>query len=128
MRRAARTPKTALPSTKLIELGFAAPQVIAHRVARMALAGPTPNARDRQEFVGMIVEKQAAFAQAWTAAFVQGLKWQQQIALSLMTGATPKQHAAKGGQAASRAFNATLTPIHRKATANAKRLARTKLR
>jgi len=42
---------------KLAGLGFAAPQVIAHRLTRMALAGPTMSARDRKEFTGMVVEK-----------------------------------------------------------------------
>jgi hypothetical protein len=30
-----------------MELGAAVPQVIAHRVARMAIAGASPSARDR---------------------------------------------------------------------------------
>jgi hypothetical protein len=112
----------------MAEIGVAAPQVIAHRLARMALAGPAPSARDRKEFSGMVMEKQLALFQAWTAAVGQMFQWQQQAALSLLAGASPHKHAAQGRQAASRLVAATLAPVHRKVTANAKRLARTKLR
>jgi hypothetical protein len=115
-------------AVKLAELGFAAPQVIAHRLTRMALAGPTLNARDRREFNGMVTEKQAALAQAWAGMFAEGVRLQQHSALSLLTGATPQMHAAQAKSAASRIASAGLAPIHRKAVANAKRLARTKLR
>ena len=42
---------------KVLDLGIAAPQVVAHRLARMALAGPVPSARDQKEFAGMVLEK-----------------------------------------------------------------------
>ena len=115
-------------AVKLTELGLAAPQVIAHRLTRMALAGPTISARDRKEFSGMVMEKQAAVAQAWTGMFAQGVRLQQQLALSLFTGATPSQHVARAKDGASRMASTGLAPFHRKAVANAKRLARTKLR
>lgn len=115
-------------AAKLAELGFAAPQVIAHRLTRMALAGPTISARDRKEFAGMVMEKQAAVAQACMGMFAEAARFQQQFALSLLTGATPRIHAARAKSAASRIAGAGLAPIHRKAVANAKRLARTKLR
>jgi hypothetical protein len=115
-------------AVKLAELAFAAPQVIAHRLTRMALAGPTISARDRKEFAGMVIEKQAAVTQAWMAMFAEGVRFQQQFALSLLTAATPRRHAARAKSAASRIASAGLAPIHRKAVANAKRLARTKMR
>jgi len=49
-------------AAKLAELGLAAPLVVAHRIARMALAGPLPSARDRLEFAEMVIDKQVAFA------------------------------------------------------------------
>ena len=116
------------PAVKLAELGFAAPQVIAHRLARMALAGPTISARDRKEFTDMVVEKQAALAQTWLGMFAEGVRLQQQFALSLFTGATTRQHAVLAKSAALRIASTGLAPFHRKAVANAKRLARTKLR
>ena len=42
---------------KIGEMSMASAQVIAHRTARMAAAGPMPNARDRQEFTRMGQEK-----------------------------------------------------------------------
>ena len=128
VRKSKRTRRATSTAVKLAELGVAAPQVIAHRLTRMVLAGPTISARDRKEFTGMIVEKQAAVAQAWTAMFAEGVRLQQQLALSLFTGATPRQHAAQAKSGASRIASTGLAPFHRKAVANAKRLARTKLR
>jgi hypothetical protein len=111
---------------KLAELGVAAPQVVALRLTRMALAGPALNARDRKEFTGMVVEKQVAFARSWMDMFVEGLRMQQQLVLSMLSAATPQQRAAR--TAVARMASAGIAPIHRKAVANAKRLARTKLR
>ena len=121
-------PRTTSRAAKLTELGLAAPQVIAHRLTRMVMAGPTINARDRKEFAGMVLEKQAAVAQAWVGMFTEGVRLQQQLALSLFTGATPSQHAARANGSAPRIVSTGLAPLHRKAVANAKRLARTKLR
>ena len=123
-----RTRQASSTAAKLVELGLAAPQVIAHRLSRMMLAGPAISARDRKEFTGMVAEKQAAVAQAWTGVFAEGVRLQQQLVLSLFTGATPSQHAARTRSAASRIASTGLAPFHRKAVANAKRLARTKLR
>jgi len=124
-KRIARPTATAV---KLGELAFAAPQVIAHRLTRMALAGPALSARDRKEFAGMVLEKQAAAAHAWIGMFAEGVRFQQQFALSMLSFATPRQHAARARSAASRIASTGLAPIHRKAVANAKRLSRTKLR
>jgi hypothetical protein len=123
-----RKRKATATGLKLAELGFAAPQVIAHRLARMALAGPTLSARDRKEFSGMVMEKQAAAAQAWMGVLAETLRFQQQFVLSLLTAATPRQHASRSKTAALRIASAGLAPVHRKAVANAKRLGRTKLR
>ena len=127
-RNSKRSRQATSTAVKLAELGVAAPQVIAHRLTRMALAGPTISARDRKEFTGIVTEKQAAVAQAWMGMFAEGLRLQQQFALSLMTGATPRLHAVRAQSATSRIVGAGLAPIHRKAVSNAKRLRRTKLR
>jgi len=123
-----RVRRSTTTAAKLGHLAFAAPQVIAHRLTRMALAGPTLSARDRKEFAGMVMEKQAAAAEAWVGMFAQAVLFQQQFALSLLAFATPLQHAARARTAASRIASAGLAPIHRKAVANAKRLGRTKVR
>ena len=49
----------------------AAPQVVAHRLTRMALAGPQPNASDQREFHLMRAEKLAAFGESWQAMGLQ---------------------------------------------------------
>lgn len=56
---------------KAAELGFAAPQVVAHRITRMLMAGVTPTARDRKELRLMGTEKMAAFAESWNAMAIE---------------------------------------------------------
>ena len=116
-------------AAKLGELGMAAPQVIAHRLSRLALAGAAPSARDRKELTGMLAEKQLAFMQSWAAMWAEGLRWQHQLALSLVGGpqAVARQIAG-AGRALDKMAGKGLAPVHRKAVGNAKRLARTKLR
>ncbi len=88
------------------EMAFAVPQVVAHRLARMAIAGANPSARDRKEFSGMVAEKQLAFTQSWQAMAAAGACWAPWL--------TVLAHG--------------MAPVHGKAVANAKRLARTRLR
>ena len=70
-RRPRKTPPLARQAA---ELAVAVPQVIAHRLTRLALAGPAPSARDRQEFRRMGAEKAAAFAESWNAMAQQALE------------------------------------------------------
>jgi hypothetical protein len=114
-------------AVKTAELSLAAPQVVAHRLARMALAGPVLSARDLREFTTMVTEKQAAFAQSWLAMFTEAARQQQTLALSLSTGRIVRAPLTASG-AASRVMAAGIAPVHRKAVSNAKRLARTRLR
>ena len=51
-------------ATKTLEMILASAQVIGHRTGRMALAGPTPHARDRREIALMGQEKIEAGAQS----------------------------------------------------------------
>ena len=124
-KNSSRSNRTAI---QLAELGVAIPQVVAHRLTRIALSNPTPSARDRREFTGMVVEKQVAVFQAWTAIALETWRWQQSFAMSLLTGATARQHHATARSAADRMAGGAIGPFHRKAVANAKRLARTRLR
>jgi hypothetical protein len=66
---------------KSAELAIAAPQVIAHRVTRMAIAGPTLSARDRKEFQLMVAEKMAGFGEAWSAMVLQTIRANQTVAV-----------------------------------------------
>ncbi|AVS77937.1 hypothetical protein C8246_03020 [Paracidovorax avenae] len=116
------------------ELAMAVPPVVAHRVARMALAGPNPSQRDRREFGRMVAEKQWAFVQSWAAMGMQTLLAQQAMAASMMrlwwtpwTMATGPQLARQWQDAAAGVLGKGLVPVHRAAVANARRLARTPL-
>ena len=60
--------KTRALATQTAELALAVPQVVAHRVTRLALAGARPSRRDQAEFQRMVQEKQVAFSQAWMAS------------------------------------------------------------
>ena len=121
---------------KAADIAVAAPQVIAHRVTRMALAGPLPDARDRKEFTGMVQEKQLAFAQSFLAWNTAVLRWQMHMQMQWFSAClrgdyakafqpffSPLPLAAAGEKAAAQA----LEPVRRKAVSNAKRLAKTPL-
>ena len=121
------------------ELATAVPQVVAHRVARMAMAGPKLSDRDRREFARMFAEKNAAFSESWNAMAAQALRSNKALAASLARSLwTPPSVRAKATSASALAvhlqnaalgvFGKGLAPLHRKAVANAKRLARTKMR
>lgn len=131
------TRKTNSLMAKAAELAYAVPQVIAHRVTRMAIAGPSLSARDRKEFEGMSSEKTVALSGSWNAMTLEAIRANQTLAASLFrwfwspwlrgrpsanTVAAQMQSAALG------ILGKGMAPVHRKAVANAKRLARTRLR
>ncbi len=135
-RRRSRTTSTRL-ATKAAELSFAAPVVIAHRMARMAAAGTSPSASDRREFTRMTSEKVLAFYQSWAAMGMQAYANQVALAQSLshsamralFTGVSPasamKQSAGRRARGdATRILTAGIGPVHRAAVANARRLSR----
>ena len=103
----------------------------------MAIAGPTLSARDRKEFHLMVAEKMAGFGEAWIAMVLQTIRANQAVAVSLFRAfwapslrrrASTTAVAAQLQSAALDILAKGLAPVHRKAVANAKRLARTKLR
>jgi hypothetical protein len=104
------------------ELAVAVPQVVAHRLTRMALAGPVLNARDRREFHGMAQEKVHAFWQSWFAMGWAMTQACQQAWIAMLQGARVPLLDTQAVLARG------LAPVHRKATANARRLSRTRLR
>jgi len=117
------------------ELAFAVPQVMAHRIARMALAGAQPSDRDRREFTRMGTEKAAAFQQSWIAMGMQLWQAQQAFALfwlraCLSPWGPPSVQSVQRHlhSAALGVLGQGLAPVHRTAVANAKRLSRTRLR
>jgi hypothetical protein len=122
---------------KATELAFAVPQVVAHRMTRMALAGPRLSPRDRKEFELMVAEKKSAFSDSWQAMATHTARSQHALAasffqslLSMSRGGKPANpaSAAQLQRAALEVLGKGLAPVHRKAVANAKRLARIKIR
>lgn len=57
--------------------------VIAHRLGRLAAAGPVPNIRDRREFTRMVQEKPAAFAESFMAMMLRMTTLQMQQNMQL---------------------------------------------
>ena len=132
-----RTRKSKSLAVQSIELAVAMPQVIAHRVARMAIAGVSPSARDRREFHRMGTEKITALNEALNAMAVQTFRANQQLTLSFMqsfwfpwvrgrpslkSGSRQLRNAALG------ILGKGMAPVRRRAVANAKRLGRAKRR
>jgi hypothetical protein len=124
-------------AVKSMELAMTVPPVVAHRVTRMALAGPKLSDRDRKEFQMMVNEKRAAFAQAWGDMAIQAFRANQALTASMLrsffTPFTYKKPSAASvavqvQNAAIGVLGKGLAPVHRKAVSNARRLAKTKLR
>jgi hypothetical protein len=118
-----------------VELGVAAPQVIAHRIARMMIAGGSPSAHDRAELHRMGTEKVAALAEAWNAMAVQAVVENQKLALSFMQSFWFPWLRPSSRSVSRQLSNATLgilgkgiAPIRRRAVSNVKRLRRIKRR
>ena len=120
-----------------LALGIAAPQVIAHRLGRMAAAGASPSARDRAEFRLMGLEKIAAANEAWAAMAARAFLENQKFALSFMQSLwfpwmrstpTAKSVSRQWNRAAEGILAAGTAPVRRRASANARRLRRIRRR
>jgi hypothetical protein len=130
-----RTRKFKSLTIKSMELALSVPQVFAHRVARMALAGPQLSDRDRKEFQIMLHEKHAAFAEAWSDMAMLAFRANQALTASMLSFYfTPFSYTRAAASAAAHVQHAAidvldkgLAPIHRKAVLNARRLAKIKL-
>lgn len=120
--------KSAALARRSAELALAVPQVVAHRLTRMALAGPVPSARDQREFTQMVSEKGVAFQQSWQAMALAGWQAQQSLAAAWWRACTGLAVRPALPVLAAEVLGKGLAPVHRKAVANARRLSRTKLR
>ncbi len=110
-----------------IDLGFAVPQVIGHRVARMMIAGGSPSAR--RELHRMGTEKILAANEAWNAMALQAVLENQKLALSFMRSlwfpwAQRQSAAMQLSNAALDVLGKGMAPLRRRAVANARRLRR----
>jgi len=132
-----RKTKSNLLAARLADIAFAVPQVVAHRMARMAATGASLSKRDREEFHGMIVEKAVAFGESLNTMTMQAFRVNQALAVSFVRtcwspfftrGSASRTATATMHGAALSILSQGVAPIHRKVVANAKRLSRTKLR
>jgi len=104
-------------------LSLAVPQVVAMRTARMLAAGVNPSARDRREFERMGTEKALAFWESMNAMGLEMAKAQQQYALSAMRHWwAPWLAPWSAAASATRILEKGLGPVHKRASANARRL------
>lgn len=109
------------------DIAVGAPQVIAHRLARMAAAGASPSSRDRIEFHRMGHEKLVAAQHSWIAMWTQAFSMQQTMWLSWMRAcATPWTATSfrSSPPAWLGVWSAGLAPIQRTVNANVRRLSR----
>ena len=118
-------------SKKCMELAVAVPQVVAHRATRMALAGPLMSERDRKELQRMMSEKQAAFAQAYWAMGLQMFRVNLQLSSTVfsallspfsLTAPSVASVMAQAQHGFGAVIGKGLTPLHRTAVSNARRL------
>ena len=120
-------------AAQVFDLGLAVPQVLTHRMTRMALAGSSPSARDRREFERMSAEKLAAFYESWNAMLVEILRANAELSLSsarlfFLGWPAPRRSsravAAQMQRAAIGILGKGIAPVRRRAVANARRLGR----
>jgi len=120
-------------AAQVTDLGIAVPQVLAHRMTRMMLAGSSPSARDRKEFRRMSTEKVAAFYESWNAMLVEVTLANVELSLSsarwFLSGLpatlqSSRTAAAHVQRAAVGILGKGVAPVRRRAVANARRLGR----
>ena len=107
------------------EMLAASSVVIPVRLGRMASAGHSPSAHDRREFARMGPEKLQAATESWFAVALAWQQWQWRWWMQAWQPwtATRTRAIPWAGLAGT-----ALAPIHRTATANARRLTRGKSR
>lgn len=123
-----RRPRATGLASQAAELGLAVPEVVARRLARLALAGPSPSAEDWHEFHRMSAEKVSAFYESWNGMFLAAWRANSQLLWSApawsANWASPHRRVVhKQVQRMTLDILASgIAPIHRRAVANARRL------
>src|SRR4051812_44038495 len=104
---------------KQLELAFAVPAVVAHRVTRMAQAGARPSRADQREFHRMWSEKVIASGESWNAMMVAALRANMTFTLSFWsfpfwtTGQTQQRLRAHGRRLSHTMAASGFAPVHR---------------
>jgi hypothetical protein len=124
-------------AVKATELALAAPQVVVHRMARMAMSGALPSEHDAKEFQLMIKEKEVAFGLSFEAMAKESALAQRALSATMVGSfwsptfhgsGSPLGLALQVQAAALGIMNKGLSPVHQKAVANAKRLSKVRAR
>lgn len=108
------------------ELSIAAPTVMALRTARMLAAGASPSARDRRELQRMGTEKVEAYWESMNAMALQAARQWWSLWLAPWTPPGSKASQRKLQRSVTKILEQGMIPVHRRATANARRLSRKK--
>lgn len=108
---------------RMLELGTLAPLVAGSRLARMAREGALPSARGRGDMFAMVLEKQLAFAQGWSAMYVEAWRMQTGFALACLSATPSVAQAARIADTGLRRVAAQgLAPVYRRVKTNARGL------
>lgn len=113
-----------------MELALAVPEVLAHRLTRLANAGPAPSSRDRREFSRMGSEKIACFYESWNGMVMAMVEANLRFAFHMasrpwmLAEQAPHVVTEHVSRTAMAMLGRGLDPIHRRAVANATRLRR----
>lgn len=117
------------------QLALAVPQVVAHRLIRLAMASPVLSERDRKEFKLMSEEKTAAFSESLKGMAIEAARANLALTTSFLVPfwlpllkRKPFAVVTQMQTAALDVLGKGLAPVHRGAMANARRLAHTKFR
>ena len=139
------------PWMHMWEIAVAAPEVVARRTARMAQSGPTPTSADGRELARMTQEKFEAFGESasamaaeifkanlalWPSVLRAGRTLRSAMWMPTARAGSRRRSASRAAlaaaavprivsSAASRVLAKGVAPVHRRTTANAKRLRRT---
>lgn len=130
-----RTGKTKSLVTMSAQLALAVPQVVAHRLIRLAMASPVPSERDRKEFKLMSEEKAAAFSESLKDMAIEAARANLALTRSFLLPfwlpslkREPFAVVTQMQTAVLDVLGKGLAPVHRGAVANARRLAHARFR
>ena len=123
-----RRPRSSAAATRAVELAFAVPEVMAHRLTRLAFAGPAPSIRDRREFSRMGSEKVAAIYESWNAMLMATFRANLVLTFSVarwwLWPSSFRALPARARRVPLIVVGRGLAPVHRRVVANARRLRR----
>jgi hypothetical protein len=129
------TAKHSIPN-QAFDIAWATPLVMTLRIFQMATAGVAPSSKDRKEFDRMWSEKLMAYSESWAAMTTEWIRLQQE-SLPMLASCWLNPWAGfaydsshwnmhQPDHLSQRLLSQGLAPIHKRVTANAKRLSKGK--